>query len=103
MMWVMKDKDGDKSWTDHEDIAETLRVHHGYEVTPVVPASEVREKDELIGRLADRLAAEVRESFYFTNDSHELEETDKRSSAAVVKVMESFGLRKVGGTWERCK
>ncbi len=64
-------------------------------------ASEVREKDELIQRLADRLAAEVREAFYFTNDSRELEETDKRSSAAVVKVMESFGLRKVGGTWEK--
>ena len=66
-------------------------------------ASEVREKDELIQKLEDRLAVEVREAFYFTNDSRELEETDKRSSAAVVKVMESFGLRKVGGTWERCK
>ena len=81
MMWVMKDGSGAQTWTAHEDIAETLRVHHGYEVTPVVPASEVREKDELIQKLADTIADDPGPTF-----------------------MEmSFGLRIVGGKWERCK
>lgn len=44
-------------------------------------ASEVREKDELIQKLADTIADETGATF--------MEMT--------------FGLRKVGGTWERCK
>lgn len=83
MMWVMKDGSGAQSWTAHEDIAETLRVYHGYEVTAVVPASEVREKDELIQRLADAL-----NTFDYDGGG---------------KFLATFGLRKVGGTWERCK
>ena len=80
MMWVIKGENGGHSWTVHEDIAASLRLL-GYEVTEVVPASEVREKDELIQKLADTIADETGATF--------MEMT--------------FGLRMVGGTWERCK
>lgn len=96
MMWVMKDGSGAQSWTAHEDIAETLRVYHGYEVTAVVPASEVREKDELIQKLAD----DMHNSTIADNVN-----IGKRDATVDADrwMLKQFGLRKVGGTWERCK
>lgn len=54
-------------------------------------ASEVREKDELIQRLCDSVQRKIDR---MSCDSLESEGTD---------FLKSFGLRMVGGTWEKVK
>lgn len=65
--------------------------------------ADLHASDELVQRLAEALASEVCNSFYYTNDPRELDETDRKSAAKAAQVLENLGLRKVEGRWVRVK
>ena len=77
--WTLENNDGSLSGITHCEHEASSLQGQGFRVIEVVPASEVREKDELIQKLADTIADETGATF--------MEMT--------------FGLRKVGGKWER--